>query len=170
MNYDEYECLAIGIPKSGTNAMEKAIKLYKKHSSPHQHTANYHLAEKYKVCYIYRNPRNVLISAQRYQNHQVRGMEHTLTEEKLIKMAFDFFNAPIWSVYNGYQKWMTSKACLVRYEDLCAGFENKKIAQYLGVNEEPIHLQLPGNTPTWTGKTSNWRIIVTGKQIGRAHV
>ena len=157
MNYSEYDCLAIGIPKSGTNAMEKAIRLYGKRPSLHTHTANYHLAEKYKVGYIYRNPRNVLISAQRYQNHQVRGQADTLTEEKLITMAFGFFNAPIWAVYRGYEKWMTSQACLIRYEDLVSGAENRKLAQYLGVEEKPIHLELPGNTPTWTGKTSNWR-------------
>lgn len=153
----KYDVLCIGIPKSGTNMTEKVCKLLGVNPSPHTHTANYHLAETNKVAYVYRNPRNVLISAQRYQNHQVRGMKDDLTEEKLITMAFDFFNAPIWAVYNGYSKWLTSPACCFKYEDMIEG-KADGLADYLGVKRrDDIKERLAeGGTPTWTGKPSKW--------------
>ncbi len=87
------DILVIGIPKSGTNATEKACKMIGLNPARHQHTANYRLALKNKVAYVYRNPRNVLVSAVRYQNHQMRGWDESITEEKLINQFFDFFNA-----------------------------------------------------------------------------
>lgn len=153
-----FDVLCVGIPKSGTNMTEKACRLLGVKPSPHMHTANYHLAEKNKVAYVYRHPRNVLISAVRYQNHQVRGMKDDLTEDKLITMAFDFFNAPIWAVYRGYDKWLTSGAYCFKYEDMVTGEAACGLADYLGVarRSDIAERLAEGGTPTWTGKPSRW--------------
>lgn len=149
------KCLVIGIPKSGTNALVKAVRELGGNPSEHMHTANYRLAEANKVAYIYRNPRNVLLSALRYRNHQRRGWENTITEEKMIDCFFDFFNAALPSVYQGYAKWHTSKAHLVRYEELVSGEAMPGLAAYLGVPMRQF--ELAGGTYTWTGNPSNWR-------------
>lgn len=155
----KYDVLCVGIPKSGTNMTEKVCKLLGVSPSPHMHTANYHLAETHKVAYVYRNPRNVLISAQRYQNHQMRGWEDTITDQKLINQFFEFFNAPLNSVYLGYEKWLTSKAYCFKFEDMVKGIGVVDLSSYLGVKFRPdIAARLAeGGTPTWTGKLSHWQ-------------
>lgn len=153
------DILVVGIPKSGTNALVKACKLVGLRPSEHMHTANFRLAEKHKVAYIYRNPRNVLISALRYRNHQSRYMTSDITEEKLIECFFDFFNAPINCFYMGYARWMTSQAHIVRFEDLIKD-ENEliRLADYGGVERKHgLHGELFGGTNTWTGELSDWR-------------
>lgn|SRR3990167_6093790 len=157
----KYDVLCIGIPKSGTNMTEKACKLLGVSPSPHWHTANYHLADTNKVAYVYRNPRNVLISALRYRNAQRRGWEDTITDEKLVDVAFDFFNAPIWAVYNGYSKWLESKAYCFRYEDMVTGKAADGLADYLGVKRRSdIAERLKeGGTATWTGSPSRWEEV-----------
>ncbi len=159
-DYDKYDVLCIGIPKSGTNMTEKVCKMLGATPSPHMHTANYLLADKYKVAYVYRNPRNVLISAQRYQNHQMRGWEHTVTEQKLINQFFDFFNCSMPAAYNAYQKWHDSKAYVFKFEDMLAGQETiNGLADYLGKPRPPAnkYTEIKGPTATWTGQLSEWR-------------
>lgn len=149
------DCLVVGIPKSGTNALVKAVRELGANPSEHMHTANYHLAETNKVAYIYRNPRNVLISALRYRNHQRRGWEDTITEEKLVDCFFDFFNASMPGVYRSYEKWMTSLAHIVRFEDLVSGAAMPALAAYL---DRPCReFKMEGGTYTWTGRLSDWR-------------
>lgn len=158
-NYSQYDILCIGIPKSGTNMTEKACRLIGVSPSPHMHTANYLLAEKHKVAYIYRNPRNVLISAQRYQNHQMREWENTINEEKLIAQFFDFFNASMPAVYNAYQKWFGTKAYCFKFEDMISDRSViDGLAEYLGKPKpgNEVLKQLEGGTSTWTGRLSNW--------------
>ena len=154
----QYDVLCIGIPKSGTNMTVKVCRLLGVNPSEHMHTANYHLAEAQKVAYVYRNPRNVLLSALRYRNHQRRGWEDTITDEKLIDVAFDFFNAPIWAVYRGYEKWLTSNAYCFKYEDMVTGAAADGLADYLGVarRADIAERLAEGGTPTWTGKPSRW--------------
>lgn len=163
MDYRNYDVLCIGIPKSGTNATVLACSLLGVKPSPHMHTANYLLAGKHKVAYVYRNPRNVLISAQRYQNHQMRGWEDTITEEKLIDQFFDFFNASMPAVYRAYEKWFNTKAFCFKYEHLFqVSPENQatfdSLADYLGKPRKKwVRDQIISKTPTWTGKQSNWQ-------------
>lgn len=158
-DYSGYDVLCIGIPKSGTNMTEKACKMIGVAPSPHMHTANYLLAGRHKVAYVYRNPRNVLISAQRYQNHQMRGWEKTVTEEKLIAQFFDFFNASMPAVYNAYQKWFDTSAYCFKFEDMISDRKTiDGLADYLGkphVGNNALE-QLQGGTATWTGRLSDW--------------
>lgn len=159
-DYSKYEVLCIGIPKSGTNMTEKVCKMLGASPSPHMHTANYLLAEKHKVAYVYRNPRNVLISAQRYQNHQMRGWEKTVTEQKLINQFFDFFNCSMPAVYMSYSKWLNTKAFCFRFEDMLTGQETiNGLADYLGKQRlnPDIFKDIPGGTYTWTGELSDWK-------------
>ena len=149
------KCIIVGIPKSGTHALQKAVRELGCDASEHLHTANYHLADTQKVAYVLRNPRNVLLSALRYRNHQRRGWEDTITEEKLIDCFFDFFNASLPGVYRSYEKWLTSKAHVVRFEGLMDRSEIPGLAAFLGVPNKPIALE--GGTYTWTGKLSDWR-------------
>lgn len=163
MDYSSYDVLCIGIPKSGTNATELACRLLRARPSPHMHTANYRLAESNKVAYVFRHPRNVLISAQRYQNHQMRGWEDSITEEKLIDQFFDFFNASMPAIYRAYAKWFGTKAYCFKYESLFqVAPENQAtldgLADYLG---KPRIMweqdRIIAKTPTWTGRPSNWQ-------------
>jgi hypothetical protein len=160
VNLSQYDVLAIGIPKSGTNMTEKVCKMLGAIPSPHMHTANYLLAQKHKVAYVYRNPRNVLISSQRYQNHQMRGWEDTITDEKLINQFFDFYNSSMPAVYASYSKWLLTSAYCFKFEDMLAGPEVMHgLADYLGKPRLPSekYKDIPGPTPTWTGKLSDWR-------------
>ena len=162
-DYSKYDVLVIGSPKSGTNMTEKICRMLGSTPSPHMHTANYLLAEKYKVAYVYRNPRNVLISAQRYQNHQMRGWENTITEEKLIAQFFDYYNASMPAVYNSYAKWLLTSAYCFKYEDILTDISVVQgLYRYLGkpdnenMPKQEFLARIPGNTPTWTGKPSDW--------------
>lgn len=146
--------LIVGIPKSGTHALQKAVRELGCEASEHSHTANYRLAEDNKVGYIIRNPRNVLVSALRYRNHQVRGSEKTITEEKLIGQFFDFFNTSIFGAYVGHARWMDSKAHIVKYEELMDRSAVPALAKFLGVPDKPIEIE--GGTYTWTGTPSDW--------------
>lgn len=148
-------CIIVGIPKSGTHALQKAVRELGCEASEHLHTCNYHLAENNKVAYVFRNPRNVLISAMRYKNHQMRGWKDTITDEKLIDLFFEFFNASMPGVYRSYEKWLTSKAHLVRFEGLLDRSEIPALAAFLGVEDKKIKLE--GGTATWTGELSDWR-------------
>jgi hypothetical protein len=159
-DYSKYDVLVSGIPKSGTNMTEKICRMLGASPSPHMHTANYLLAGKHKVAYVYRNPRNVLISAQRYQNHQMRGWEDTITEDKLIAQFFDYYNSSMPAVYNSYAKWLLTSAYAFKYESMLTDISVAQgLARYLGKSEpkQEFLAQIPGNTPTWTGKTSDWR-------------
>lgn len=149
------DCLVVGIPKSGTNALVKVVRELGANPSEHMHTANYHLADTNKVAYIYRNPRNVLISALRYRNNQRRGWDDTITEAKLVDCFFDFFNASLPWVYRGYRKWMDSQAHVVRFEDMVSGKAIPALAEFLGVPYREF--QIEGGTYTWTGRLSDWR-------------
>lgn len=149
------DCTIVGIPKSGTHALQKAVRELGCNASEHLHTANYHLAERQKVAYVFRNPRNVLLSALRYRNHQRRGWEDTITEDKLIDCFFDFFNASLPGVYRSYEKWLTSKAHVVRFESLLDRTAIPSLAQFLDVPFKQIELE--GGTYTWTGALSDWR-------------
>lgn len=154
------DLLVIGIPKSGNNVTERACKLLGLSPAGHTHTANYHLADTNKVVYVYRNPRNVLISALKYRNHQRRGAEDTITQDKLIDVFYDFFNNSLPSVYTGYMPWMSSKACIVRFEDLLSSKnEMDRIADYMGVQRtsDDAFKRLYGESPTWSGKLSEWK-------------
>ena len=166
IDYSKYDVLAVGIPKSGTNMTEKICKMLGTTPSPHLHTANYLLADKHKVAYVYRNPRNVLISAQRYQNHQMRGWELTVTEDKLIDQFFDFFNSSMVGSYTAYMKWLNSKAYTFKYEEILKDMEVVNgLADYLG-KERPkgdFLSKIPGGTYTWTGETSDWKKYWTEK-------
>jgi len=156
----------IGIAKSGTNATEKACRLIGLNPTHHQHTANYHIAETEKVAYVYRHPRNVLISAVRYWNAQVRGSTQDITEEKLIDKVFDMGNASIYAIYYSHLEWLDSKACVFRFEDLIASKDvMDKIADYMNVERPSLgkFLALQGDTPTWTGRLSNWEEHWTDK-------
>lgn len=163
-----YDVLCVGIPKSGTNMTERVCRLLGVSPSPHMHTANYHLAEDNKVAYVYRNPRNVLVSAVRYRNEQRRGWTLDVTQDKLVDVAFDFFNAPIWAVYGGYAKWLTSSAYCFKYEDMVAGKAADGLADYLGVARrgDIAALLADGGTATWTGAPSRWE-DVWGEEIDR---
>lgn len=159
-DYSKYDVLAVGIPKSGTNMTEKVCKMLGANPSPHMHTANYLLADKHKVAYVYRNPRNILISALKYQNHQMRGWEETINEEKLIAQFFDYYNSSMPAVYNAYAKWLLTSAYCFKYEDMLTDIEVAQgLARYLGKKEPKQEFleKIPGGTPTWTGKTSDWR-------------
>lgn len=145
----------VGIPKSGTHALQKAVRELGCDASDHLHTGNYHLAETNKVAYVLRNPRNVLLSSIRYRNHQMRGWEDTITEEKWIDGFFNFFNTPLPGVYYGYAKWLTSKAHIVRFESLMDRSAIPALAAFCEVSVKPIALE--GGTPTWTGELSDWR-------------
>ena len=148
------KCIIVGIPKSGTHALQKAVRELGCDASEHLHTCNYHLAENNKVAYVLRNPRNVLISAMRYKNHQMRGWKDTITDEKLIELFFEFFNCSMPGVYVSYEKWLTSKAHVVRFEGLVDRSEIPGLAAFLGVPNKPIALE--GGTYTWTGELSEW--------------
>jgi hypothetical protein len=159
-DYSKYEVLAVGIPKSGTNMTEKVCKMLGANPSPHMHTANYLLAKKHKVAYVYRNPRNVLISAQRYQNAQMRGWEDTITNEKLIEQFFGYYNSSMPAMYQSYMKWLGTSAYCFKYEDMLKGPEVMHgLADYLGKPRLPNerYKDIPGGTATWTGKSSDWR-------------
>lgn len=154
------DLLIVGIPKSGNNVAERACRLLGLNPSNHRHTANYHLAKSSKVVYVYRNPRNVLISALRYRNHQRRGDEDVITQDKLIDVFYDFFNSSLSSVYMAYMPWMHSSACVVRFEDLIASkTEMDRIADYMLVKHstDDTFKRLYGESPTWTGKLSEWQ-------------
>ena len=153
------DILVIGIPKSGTNACVKACRLLGLNPSEHMHTSNYHLSEDNRVAYVYRNPRNVLISALRYRNHQRRNWEDTITEEKLIEVFFDFFNAGLPAVYQSYLPWLSTTACSFKFEDMIADKKVMcKIADYMDVPHPSCDTfaKLWGDTPTFTGELSDW--------------
>lgn len=156
------DLLVVGIPKSGNNLAERACRILGLYPSGHRHTSNYHLAETNKVVYVYRNPRNVLVSALRYRNHQRRGEEDTITQAKLIDVFYDFFNNNLSSVYQSYSPWMGSSACIVKFEDLLKSKdEMNKIAKYMNVqpcNDDRFRL-LYGESPTWSGKLSDWKSV-----------
>lgn len=163
------DLIVVGIPKSGNNLAEKACKLLNLDPVGYRHTANYHLADSNKIIYVYRNPRNVLISALRYRNHQRRGDEDIITQDKLIDVFYDFFNSSLSSVYRAYAPWMESKACIVKFEDLLKSKdEMNKIATFMNVNlcTDKQFKQLYGESPTWSGKLSKWE-PVWGEEIDR---
>ena len=107
--------LVIALPKAGNNVTEKACKLLGLSPAHHKHTANYHLAETNKVIYTYRNPRNALVSAVKYLNSQVRGMDSLITEDKLIDQFFDFFNCSLPYTYRAFAPWHKTSACTLSW-------------------------------------------------------
>lgn len=158
--------LVIALPKAGNNVTEKACKLLGLSPAHHKHTANYHLAETNKVIYTYRNPRNVLVSAVKYLNSQVRGMDSNITEDKLIDQFFDFFNCSLPYTYRAFAPWHKTSACIIKFEDLITKKEEmNKIADYMGVKHcsDAIFAQLYGSSPTWSGKLSEWELVWTEK-------
>lgn len=163
MDYSQYEVIVTGIPKSGTNATEKACKLLNANPSPHQHTANYRLANQHKVVCVFRHPRNVLVSAVRYQNHQIRGMDAAVTEKKMIDQFFDFFNGSLSASYAAYMKWFGTKAHILKFEELFEPHSDNQqtldaLADYLGKPRQWYDpTQLLGGTYTWTGRLSQWQ-------------
>jgi len=157
------DVMVIGIPKSGNNVLEKACYLLGLKPTHHKHTTDWHLAEKNKVVYIYRNPRNVLLSAVRYQNEQVRDSTKDISPDKLRDMFYDFFNCSLPYVFRAYEGWMTSNALIIRFEDLISDKDcMDKIADYCGV-EKPSYETFKGlygaKTPTWSGKLSDWQEV-----------
>ena len=152
------EVYVVGIPKSGTNAAEKVCKLLGKRPK-RLHTSNWRLANDNKVLFIYRNPRNVVISAVRYQNQQVRDETPDVTDKKIIDQIYGFFNTSLRSYYEVYYPWLNSKACKVKFADLVSNPSTvKSIIDYMGSNAKPENIvkNLPGGTGTWTGKYSDW--------------
>ena len=151
------QVLIAAIPKSGNNMMQKACHLLGVEAE-YAHTTNYHLADTRRCIYIYRNPRNVLVSALRYRNHQRRGYGTEITTEKLIDVFYDFFNNSLPSTYQAYSKWMGTNAHIVRFEDFISNpGEFDKLADYLQVPRRPeAYKELSGGTATWTGSLSDW--------------
>ena len=156
--YDQNAQLAVtGIPKSGTNALWKACKLLNQ-KAMHIHTTDTGLLDKMKVVYVYRNPRNVLVSAVRYQNEQLRGMDQEVTQEKLRDSFFNFFNARLDTMYDGYAPWLDSSAYKVSLEAFLKNDqEMRRLAKYLGVGYNNTWEQLPGDTYTYMEEKSDWR-------------
>lgn len=146
----------VAIPKSGNNLAHKACQMLGIPVEHYRHTANWHLADEHKIVYIYRNPRNVLVSCVKYTNDQVRGRTKEITEERLIDTFFDFFNCSLSAVERAYLPWMDSNVCKVEFEDLAFGTKGfNQIADYYGVERrEPIGLY--GSSPTWSGGLSDW--------------
>lgn len=156
--------LVIAIPKAGNNATEKACRLLRLEPAHHKHTANYHLADTNKVVYTYRNPRNVLVSAVRYQNEQIRNYTKDITEDKLIDLFFDFFNCSLPYTYRAYSRWMDTSACIIKFENLVSSIdEMNKIADYMGVEHATpeTYGKLYGSSPTWSGRLSEWETVWT---------
>lgn len=157
------EIMCVGIPKSGTNLLEKAIRGLGCDAGHHVHTSDWRLAERRKVAYIYRNPRDVLVSAARYCGEQRRG---GIEGDVLLKTFWDFFNCGLPWVYRSYGGWMRSCAHVVRFEELAGlrGVERQGVvvdgmAEWLGVGKR--RLDLVGGTATWTGRLSDWREVWT---------
>lgn len=152
--------LVTGIPKSGTNATQRAVTLLglKSHRE-HMADVQGSLASYKKIVYVYRNPRNVLISAVRYHNAQVRGADDSITEEKIRSKFFNFFNSVMPCTYKYYNRWLdVTTVHHVRFEDLIADDNAlRDMAAYLGVDYNNSWPMLPGNTGTWTGQLSDWK-------------
>jgi hypothetical protein len=149
----------VGIPKSGTHAAEKACKLLglKTHVDS-RHSANYHLAEDRKVLFIYRNPRDLLISTVRYRSEQQR-YPFDISQEKLVEVFFDLANASLPAVLTSFERWFETEALSLKLETLVQSPQGiNEICDYMGIPHRlDAFYELPGGTATWNDKQSNWK-------------
>lgn len=171
VNRGGFDVAVVGIPKSGTNATEKVVRLLGRTPSHHMHTPpREEIYTKHKVIYIRRNPRNVLISWLRYH-------ERELTEKNMIDTIQDFgypdedrqHGNSMFDMYTAYDEWRSiPSVCVVRYEDLVQDQDTiDRIADYLNVpRSDGILPSLPKGTYTWNDKKSNWKEYWTDRVEG----
>ncbi len=139
-----------GAPKSGTHALIKAVELLgipvdgkaaMMHRDPTAMAGS-------NAVFIYRHPKNALISAVRQDRDSV------VTPGFLITAMADW--ASQWLAYTGY---LTDPDVLaIRLEDLIANeTTHQAIAAHIGVPYiTDAHVNLPGMTYSWNVTPSDW--------------
>lgn len=106
----------------------------KTHSGPTGFQKILHRIGLIKTIYIYRDPRDVLLSAQDHGKKIIAaGDNHTFAQ--MIDFDDAFNNVKVWTnIFNSYKK--ANNVLLIRYEDLMGApiKEMQKICSYLNVN------------------------------------
>ena len=153
--------LCNGIPKSGTHALLKGLELLGYPRGPvvtWQHTFFPFTEQRWwdKHVFIYRHPRNCLVS-------YIRWRQRPVTTGHLIGAIYDYLYAmPFADAIRTMQGWLSDPDthCL-RYEDFVANDAALRgVAAYLGSPYyEDAFEHLPGLTETWTGAPSDWNSV-----------
>lgn len=148
--------LCNGAPKTGTNLLLKAIRMFpgQMHNCKHGHVPydqRNKLQKFTKHVQIYRNPRNQLISWLRMKN--IPPTLKNMAEQMPVIMKYN----------NEHEIWLRKAALLnihvVRFEYLLTDpNELQKLADYLKLDLIPNHFEkLWGGSYTFTNNLSNWQ-------------
>lgn len=146
-----------GFPKSGNHALVKACQLLGVPCEvEHRAFADGLPPGTTHDVFIYRDPRNIIVSKLREDGQPV-------TPGMFVQKFRRFRDASLKAELAAYQPWRQHAGWRVRYEALVASATTMEgIALYLGVPYLPGAWQeLPGLTRTWTGQPSDYRTIWT---------
>ena len=148
---------ANGFPKSGNHALAKALELLGIPPQVNHRTFAEGLPEgTTKHVFIIRDPRNVVMSAIRFQGKKP-------TPGTFLAKFRKFENGSLIEEMAKYEEWLYSNTFVTPFEELIADdAEMRAIARYLDIPYiDGAFEELPGLTVTWSGKLSDYRDIWT---------